>query len=416
MTTQATKPSQTTQTTPYPKTPLRKIGPFLLIGNLGFLVTTSVNQNLIQAMLAQIDEDAKVANFTLIAIAGSVTQVIGSVLFGALSDRTTSRFGRRNPWILGGGLAASATIATISLANSYAVILALWIIATFAISAFTAPMVAIIADRVAEDQVARASMFAGIGQVISLLFNGILVSLVITMPRAGLLILAWPIAIAGVLVFFFTKDYQVKEVQASRSFRETVESLRPANSSDLYWAVFGRFLLMLAVHLLFHFQQYMLTDHMGLSVKGAGQAMAVSGLFVGVFGGASGIASGILSDRMGRRKPFLYFASAVLVMGYLPLMFSTNQMAFYLWAACSALAFGVVMSVDQALLVDILPNKDNGGRDLGILNVANPASSILSPAVAGFLIGMSGYPAMFLAAIIFAVVAAFCIVPIKSAR
>ncbi|MBB5135559.1 MFS family permease [Thermocatellispora tengchongensis] len=48
------------------------------------------------------------------------------------------------------------------------------------------------------------------------------------------------------------------------------------------------------------------------------------------------------------------------------------------------------MAVDQALITRVLPNVDNAGRDLGIMNIANAGPQIIAPSVAGAIVGVTG--------------------------
>jgi MFS family permease len=398
--------------------PLRKIGPILFLGSMGFLVTASVNQTLIQQILAEWDPVTKVAHYSMISLLGSFTQMIGSVVFGALSDRTTSRFGRRNPWILGGGLVSASCIAAIALTNSFPALLALWLVGTTAISAFTAPMAAILPDRIAQNAMARASMIAGMGQMAALVANGFIVAALLANAQRGLLIGAWPIAIAGVVLFFGAKEKPVSSAEKRRGgIAEAFRSLRPPRSKDLYLALAGRFLIMLAIYSLFLYQLYLLTDYVGTTTEAAGTAMALFGVFLGVLGSASAVAAGILSDKLGRRKPFVYLASGTMALSFVPFLFSPTVTSYYIWAALLGLSYGLLISVDQALVVDVLPNKQEGGRDLGIANLANTVAAVLAPGLVGAILTVTGsYMWVFIVGIVLSIGSAICIKPIRSAR
>ena len=62
----------------------------------------------IQVLLAQqaqvVSPDHKEFVFGVVTGVGSAVSVVANPLFGALSDRTTSRFGRRVPWVVVGAL------------------------------------------------------------------------------------------------------------------------------------------------------------------------------------------------------------------------------------------------------------------------------------------------------------------------
>src|SRR5689334_12734873 len=64
----------------------------------------TIKQLILPAQMAQIDPTNKIAAFTLVASVGALAGVISSPLVGALSDRTTWRWGRRRSWLLIGAV------------------------------------------------------------------------------------------------------------------------------------------------------------------------------------------------------------------------------------------------------------------------------------------------------------------------
>jgi MFS family permease len=58
----------------------------------------------------------------------------------------------------------------------------------------------------------------------------------------------------------------------------------------------------------------------------------------------------------------------------------------------------VYLSVDQALITQVLPSAEERAKDLGIINIANSAPQVLGPAVAFPLVAyLGGYPVLYLA-------------------
>lgn len=62
-------------------------------------------------------------------------------------------------------------------------------------------------------------------------------------------------------------------------------------------------------------------------------------------------------------------------------------MGMYGFALLAGLGYGIYSSVDQALNVDVLPSKEEAGKDLGILNIANTIGQILGPIVTSSIDG-----------------------------
>ena len=64
------------------------------------------------------DPTGRTSALGLVLGVGAVAAFLGNAVFGRLSDRTTSRFGRRRPWLVGGVLVMAAALLLISHAGS----------------------------------------------------------------------------------------------------------------------------------------------------------------------------------------------------------------------------------------------------------------------------------------------------------
>lgn len=53
----------------------------------------------------------------------------------------------------------------------------------------------------------------------------------------------------------------------------------------------------------------------------------------------------------------------------------------YLYAGIAGFGYGVYSAIDQALNVDVLPNKEEAGKGLGILNLATTLGQAITSAV-----------------------------------
>jgi MFS family permease len=127
--------------------------------------------------------------------------------------------------------------------------------------------------------------------------------------------------------------------------------------------------------------------------------------------------TGWLSDKLGRRKVFVYLASVFLAVGLSMPLFVPSVEGMIAMSVINGFGFGIYMSADTALMTLVLPDggKD-AGKDLGILNIATNIPQAMSPAAAGIIIGVFGFPALFVFAIIAVIVAGIVIKPIKAVR
>lgn len=87
-----------------------------------------------------------------------------------------------------------------------------------------------------------------------------------------------------------------------------------------------------------------------------------------------------------------------------------------LFAGFAGLGYAVYGAVDQALNVDVLPSKEEAGKDLGILNIATTLGQMVGPIVTSILVGIGGYTLVFPTAIGFAIVACIFIQLIRATK
>ena len=79
------------------------------------------------------------------------------------------------------------------------------------------------------------------------------------------------------------------------------------------------------------------------------------------------------------------------------------------------LGYGVYLAVDQALITQVLPNAEDRGRDLGVINVANALPQVLAPVIAAPIVtSLGGYPALYTATAVVTVVSGVLVRNIKS--
>src|SRR5690348_13630961 len=118
----------------------------------------------------QIVPDAeKTSALGTVAGFGALFAVIGNVLFGRFSDRTTSRWGRRRPWIVGGTVVMTLAFVVMALGSTVPVVTAGWCLAQLGANATLAPFVATISDQVPQFQRGSVSALLGIAQNVGIL-------------------------------------------------------------------------------------------------------------------------------------------------------------------------------------------------------------------------------------------------------
>ncbi|WP_433519238.1 MFS transporter [Nonomuraea sp. CA-143628] len=367
--------------------------------------------------------DTKAASLGLILSVGAFLSMAITPIWGNLSDRTTGRFGRRRPWLVGGALSGAAGLLIMALAQNVPTILIGWCVTQAGYNAAQAALNAINPDHIPERQRGRVS------GVLGLMSNvGILAGTLITTSVAGNTFLMF--LLPGVLAFIalglliaFLPDHPVDQ-SALGPFRllDLLRSLwvNPFAHRDFGWAFAGRFLLFTGTAFKLTFGFYVITDRLGYSPPEAVSLVFTATL---VFTGGSVLTAtigGWLSDRLQRRKVFVLVASLIMGVGLLTLGFTTTYSQYLVGSLILGMGTGVYMAVDMALVVRVLPNPENAAKDLAVFQIANSLPQSLAPLIAPLFLTIGGgdqnYPAAFTAALVFAVLGALTVLPIRKVR
>lgn len=412
----AESPSATADS-PEPPPRLGRLGPLLFLAHAGWMLPFAAAGTLVQALMTDLDPVRKVALYATLAAAGSLTSMVATIAFGTLSDRTRSRFGRRNPWMVSGAFIVALAATAMSLTSSFPLLVALWMVLQVGLAVVLAPLFAVLPDRVAQHNLGKASALIGAGQLVAQSLGAVIAGSLVTAPREGLRWLPWLIPVVMIVFVLLSRERDNRdEPRVALSIRELLRSFVPPRDRDFLLALTGRFLLLLSFMMILLYQLYLLTDYLGLSVERAGAVIAVGGVIMAVASGAATIVSGPLSDRLGRRKPIVMTASVIFALAALPLALSAQTSSFYAFLAIGGFAYGIYIAVDQALLAEVLPSADDRAKDLGILNIANTLPQVLAPVIAGALVSTLGFRPVFAIAMVLAIVSAVVLQPIQRAR
>lgn len=350
-----------------------------------------------------------------VAAAGSLAGVIFGPLAGSLSDRTRSRAGRRRPWITAGIIVGVLGLLLAALAPSFVVLLVAWCIAQLGLGTAQLQLLNTIADRVPERQRGRVSGLSGIAQLVAGVLGAAVAAAFVS---NSILLFLVPGGVGAILMLAFV--IFVKEPDT----RGTDFGPRPSlltllkgygfnirKYSSFAWNWLGRFLFNFGISLSTAFSALFFATRLGLPVAQIGGIVALSGL-VGVVAnaGAAGL-SGWLSDRVGRRKPFILASGFILAAGALVSAFAGTVPLLMVGLFVMNFGLGLFFAVDQALYITILPERDTeAGRFVGINQFSTLLPQVLAPAVAPTLLLIGGTEASGNFALLYIVAGVFAVV------
>ena len=360
-------------------------------------------------------------SLSLVTGVGSFLAIFANPFFGKLSDRTSSPLGMRRPWMVVGLVGGSLGVLVVALAPSIPVVLVGWCVAQLLFNAQLAAVVAVLPDQVPTAQRGLVAGVLGVCLPIASVSGTFLVQLFTGNQLAMFLV---PCAIGGFFVLLFAvtlKDRRLaKADKPPWSLREFASTfyVNPRTSPDFAWAFASRFLFVLAYAFLITYQAYYLLDKIGSPEADVPRQIFLGTLIQSTFVVVASVVGGRLSDWTGRRKIFVLTAAVVYGLAMFGIAVASDFNAFLVGMAIGGLGFGMYMAVDLALVADVLPNKDNAAKDLGVLNIAAALPFSIAPAMAPAIlaIGRGSYGVLYTVAGVCAILGAAAILPVKRVR
>ena len=358
--------------------------------------------------------DRAASSLSLVAATGSLVALVANPLFGRLSDRTTSRWGMRRPWMTVGLAGGSVGILVVALAPRVWVVLLGWCLAQLFFNAMLAAMVAVLPDQVPVEQ--RGTVAGVLGVCLPIASVGGTYVVKVFAGNELAMFLA-PCAIGGFFILVFALYLDDRRLTRAHkppwSLRQLLGTfyVSPRQHPDFAWAFASRFMFILAYAFLVTYQAYYLLDHLESPEDEVPEQIFLGTLTQAVVGGR-------LSDRTGRRKPFVAGAAVVYGLALFMIAMASDFQAFLVGMAVAGLGFGLYVAVDLALVSDVLPDPESAAKDLGVLNIAGALPFSIGPALAPLVlaIGSGSYQVLYAVAGVCALIGAAVILPVRRVR
>jgi len=355
--------------------------------------------------------------FGVISGISGVCAIVAYPLTGALSDRTTSRFGRRRPWIAVGALVFAVSLVLLGLQTSIVGMGVFWSLALTGFCILTAALTATISDQVPVDQRGYVSGWISAPQAIGIILGVALVTYVFAGALLGYTAMA-VLLVLLVLPFLFLPDAVLpRELRERMSVRGVIEGLwiSPRQHPDFGWTLLSRVLVnfgnAFGTSLLLYFLEF------GLHDPHADDDLLILILVYMVFVIVASLVLGRLSDRLGRRKAFVFLSSAVQGVAALLLAFVPQLPVAIVAAGLLGIGYGCFLSVDQALATQVLPDPENRGKDLGIMNIALAVPQAVAPLFGAMIVAaLGGFAGLFVLSALFAFAGALAVARVKAVR
>jgi MFS family permease len=346
----------------------------------------------IQVLLAQQAEAIDPANkeqvLALVTGLGALTSVICNPVAGAFSDRTTLRAGRRLPWIIGGALGGALSLGLLSVADTVWWMVVAWCAAQASLNAMLAAVTAMVPDQVPVSRRGRVGGIVAVAQTIGVV-GGTGIAAATGSIATGYLATAVFLLVLAAPFCFNANDATLPE-----AYREPFDAGRfvrsfwisPREHPDFAWAWLTRFLVNLGNALGLLYLLYFMQDVLGFtSDQAENRVFTLTAIYAATLV-LTTVVFGAWSDRLGRRKIFVIWSG--LVAGSASILLGAGQS----WPMAVVAAFvmgcsyGIYVSVDFALITEVLPGAEDRAKDLGVINIANALPQVFAPVLAGVLL------------------------------
>ena len=348
----------------------------------------------IQVLLAQqaqlVSPGHKELVFGVVTGVGSAVSVVANPLFGALSDRTTSRFGRRVPWVVAGGLLGALALVLLAQATSVLVMVLAWSLAQASLNAMFAALTATVPDLVPVHERGVVGGWVAVSQTLGIV-AGVGIATVTGGIAAGYYATAAAVVVLAVPYVLRSRDVVLpKALRPVFSLTEFVRGfwISPRRHPDFAWAWLTRFLVNLGNSLGTLLLYFYLQDAVGYGDPESG--VLVLTVVYAVFIVASTVVFGLWSDRLQRRKLFVTVSGVVTGIGALILALVPTWPGALAGAVVFGVGYGVYLSVDFALCTQVLPAAEARAKDLGVINIAVALPQVFAPFVGSFLVAYAG--------------------------
>lgn len=370
--------------------------------------------------IGEVDPAHKEVGLAVVSSLGALVALFANPLFGRLSDRTTSRFGRRRPWLVGGVLGGTAGLAVVALVPSLPAVAFGWCFAQLSFNATIAAMAATIPEQVPVEQRGLVSGVAGFSQRLAVPVGSGAAALLAGSAAVFLL----PAAVAVAVVVLFAVTLRDRPAPAGRP-PFTAKEFRgsfwtdPRAHPDFGWVWVTRFLTYFAAVAPAPYLVFYLSDRLDTA---PGDLAATVALLTTVNYGLSALTSalgGWLSDRAGRRKPFVTGAALLLTAGLGVLAAADGLALVYVAQALLGIGSGLYFAVDMALSTQVLPDSATVAKDLGVINSADVLPQVVGPALAPLLLGLGGgtnYTALYVFTMVFGIAGALTVTRVRGVR
>jgi MFS family permease len=354
-----------------------------------------------------------ITSTTLIGFIMTIDNIFGVIfqpVFGRLSDKTRTRFGRRMPYIFIGLPVCAVAFTLIPHMGNLWSLMGIIIVFTFVMSAWRSPVVALMPDITPGPLRSQANgivnLLGGVGSLIAFFAGGILFKKG-GFPLPFLMSSVMMLIALAVLAFFVREPKQAYEPE-EKNKKADIKQLSKDEKKSLLLILFGVFFWFTGYNAVETFFTLYATNTLGMDAGSASMTLSIFSLTFLAFA----VPAGFIAVKTGRRRAILIGLVGLVVL-FLPMIFLAN-----VWVARVCLFLGgffwAMVNINSLPMVVQLSGEEKVGAFVGYYYFFSFSSQIVSPVLFGFIRDLVGhYKVLFLYACIAFVVAAISLIFVR---
>ncbi len=352
---------------------------------------------IIPSQMKQVAPERPAETTGLLLGVGAIPALLVPLIVGPFSDRCRSKLGRRRPYMIVGTAINLVGLALVWIAG-LRLLLPLYfvgyLVTNIGNNIASGAYNGVIPDVVPVDERGVASgwmaAMSQLGTVLGVLSAALLMNA--GRPAESLIV----VGLSLVLFLAFTVFGVRERPRAFPSGRLNLTGfikglwIDPRKYPDFAWVWITRALVVMGLWTVQEYMQFYLVDVIGVPEAGkelvAGKILVLSLICATI----TGLIGGAVSDRIGRKR-VVYIANATIAVACFAFLLSPSIVYAYVVACIFGLGFGAYYSVDWALGCDVLPNKEDAGKDMAVWHISMVLPQSVALPVAGALLGAFGH-------------------------
>lgn len=342
-------------------------------------------QLLIGLQASLIDYQNKELVLSVVTGCGAFVAMVAAPIFGALSDRTYSRYGRRAPWVLGGVLFGIFALTALATSWSPWMLAGSWALTQAALNAAFIATLATPNDSVRIEYRGEMGGWLGAGQNLGALLGVGLAALCTNQIGNHIGIITTYVVLVLLLMICVTPYLSNANDRFLGARRDPLTVQRffqrfwipPRQYPDFTWTWLSRLLMFtpfmtIALYLLYYLEDVL---HYPNPTTGV---VILSTTYATLTMVAAFIA-GFVADYLMKYRSLIFISSVIMCIGSLILAFLQTWTWTLVASVFIGIGHGIFVAVSFAISTRVLPPTDDSGRDLGVFNISATVPQVLAP-------------------------------------